>query len=190
MLETRFLQNLHSIFNKKDQLLLDLLEGSATVLEDWITKKDETALLRSIKNATGTFLDQIGEEFDEARLYLEEDTDYRTRLLDCLNGRGVTRPAIKKAVDYILSPQACSIIKWDDNIAGGQLERYEFEVQLPVRSMGGFILNQSYLGQDTYLRAWRVTKLLWDVTKIRATVEKLKSNASTFRLTGGGEVYG
>lgn len=186
---SRFLSRLHSVFNKSDPVLLDFLKAEGTIYTDWLTKMEETRLLRLIDNATGDYLDEFGIEFDEARLYEENDTDYRARLKVCMRGRGVTRPGIKQAVDYILSPQACQIIKWDDTAALGQLDRYEFEVQLPVKSMGGFILNQSYLGQDTYLRLWERTKLLWDVTKIRKTVEKLKANGSTFRLTGGGELY-
>jgi hypothetical protein len=185
----RFLSRLHSVFNKSDPVLLDFLKAEGTVYENWLAKLEETRLLRILDNATGLYLDEYGVMFDEPRRYSETDNDYRVRLKLCLRGKGVTRPKIKQAVDYILSPQACAVIKWDDNAAMGQLDRYEFEVQLPVKSMGGFILNQSYLGQDTYLRLWERTKLLWDLEKIRRTVEKLKSSGATFRLTGGGELY-
>jgi hypothetical protein len=165
------------------------MKAEGTIYEDWLTKLEETRLMRLIDQATGDYLDEYGVMFEEPRLYEETDTDYRVRLKVCMHGRGVTRPSLKQAIDYILSPQACAIVKWDDNAAMGQLDRYEFEVQLPVKSMGGFILNQSYLGQDTYLRLWERTKLLWDLEKIRKTVNKLKSNGATFRLTGGGELY-
>lgn len=184
----RLKNNLHGIFDKSDPELDKLLEALGTVWEDLITQRDEITLMRFLETAEGIYLDIIGAAYEDSRMQDEDDDDYRDRLREYLTGRGVTRPGIKSIIDRILYPQSCTIIKWDEPDAQNQLERGQFELQLPLREVSGFVLEQSYLEQDTFLNSFDAIKLLWDLVRIRRTLDKTKPIESKYILTTGGVV--
>ena len=185
---SRLKRNLHAIFDKSDTELDKLLEAWGTIWEDLIEQRNEITLMRFLEAAEGIYLDVIGQAYEDTRITGEEDDDYRDRLREYLTGRGVTRPGIKTIIDRILYPQSCTIIKWDEPEADNQLERGQFELQLPLRTVSGFVLGQSYLGQDTFLNAFRAIRLLWDLVRIRETLNRTKPIESKYKLTTGGTI--
>lgn len=182
------LRNLHGIFDKTNPEIIVLATALYSAWESLANKRKEISLQRFLASASDVFLDEWGDTFLDERIPGEEDEDYRPRIIEHFKGRGVTRPGIKTAVDQLLSPQACTIIKWSDVAAKNELPLGYFELQLPLRAVEGFILEQSYLEQDTYLMRFDDIKILWDLRRIKELIDAIKPAEAEYKLTSGGEV--
>jgi len=179
---------LHNIFDKTGKLLNDLVGAFADTFDKFIETKNQHDNQRYLNTATGEWLDKFGKDVALKKLLNETDESYRARIKAVYLGRGITRPKIKATVDSMITPQTCTIYKWDEYPE--ILTEYEFEIQLPIKTYDGFFTNQAYLNQNTFTIAWLSLKTLWDYKHIEETVNRIKPAGSIFKLTCGGEAYG
>jgi hypothetical protein len=188
---------LHSVFDSKDRNLVDLVTALSTVVEEGQTTLNQLEGQLTVTDGTEETLDGFGGDYGVTRLEGEEDADYRDRVKDAMQGRGVTRPRIESAINQILGgTYECEIIKWNE--AGGLLDNYTFALDLPVYDLEGFYLDDegldgeedgAYLDIGTYTFSWINLSTLFPIQAIIDMVTMLKPSGSNFVVWSGDYNY-
>jgi hypothetical protein len=187
---------LHAPLSKDGTRFRAFLDGFLEVMEELRQASEDYADEYTITEST--ILDTWGRDLDLPRIDNESDSSYRARLLDVMDGKGVTKADLKAMVDGILSARgynACQIHEFYTDL-DVDLDPYEFRIELPIQVKHGLFEKRCFVGfvsaiERSYKEPWMVTienvVSEMSVEEIKRVVGKFKASGTKFITTYGGD---
>ena len=187
---------LHTPVNKASTRFRAFLDGFLEVMEELRQTSEDYSAEYTITYST--ILDTWGRDLDLPRIDNETNTSYRARLLDVMDGKGITKTDLKAMVDGILAARgytACQIYEFYTDL-DFDLDPYEFRIELPIQVKHGLFVKRCFVGfvsaiERSYKEPWIVSieNALEEMSidEIKRVMNKFKASGTKFITTYGGD---
>ena len=174
------------------------MESVDDVLQDFQDQITLKSRIYAISTSVGADLDRWGIDLDVERDEGESDANYRIRLKNALQGKGVTKGSLEEIVNVFLSSldfNDCNILEWFD--AGVDLPGGWFEVGIERPAQVGFWMNYSHIGfaassrhpRECHMADSEFTVRRLGLPALRALIDRWKASGIQYILKLGGQIY-